>query len=84
MIGTYKLMMGKYDKAVANILPEKQDSLTGLATRGHSLKLFQQRVKKTLGQIFFFSTHVTSHGNNLPSSVLQAPSTKAFERRLDK
>ena len=39
MIETYKFLMGKYDKAVANILPKYQDNSTSLLTRGHSLKV---------------------------------------------
>ena len=48
MIETYKLMMGIYDKAVANRLSKQQDNSTSLPTREHSLKLFQQEQKRTL------------------------------------
>ena len=52
LIETYKLLTGKYDKTVSNILPTRQESSSSLPSRGHALKIFQQRAEKTLRQNF--------------------------------
>ena len=41
MTETYKLMTGKYDKAVTHFMP-KQESSTSLLTWGHSLKIYKE------------------------------------------
>ena len=66
-----------------NLMPENEDSTTSPPTRGHSLKLYIQRAEKTLLQ-HFFSIRVASHWNNLPEIVIEAPTTKVFEKPLDK
>ena len=53
MIKVFKILKGKYDKTVTDFLPLQQDSSTGLPTRGHSLKLYQQRAEKGVRQNFF-------------------------------
>ena len=40
MIEVYKLLHGKYDSDVSNIVKLHKDSDTREGTRGHSLKLF--------------------------------------------
>ena len=64
-------------------MPKNEDSTTSLPTRGHSLKLYIQRAEKTLHQNLF-SIRVASHWHNLPESVIEAPTTKVFEKHLDK
>ena len=83
MIETYKLMTAKYDAAVSNIMPKRQESATSLPTRGHIYKLFQQRAEKPLRQNFL-SIRVVSEWNSLPSKIVEAPNLKVFERRLDR
>ena len=48
MIETYKILTGKYDKSVTEIIPMQNSSSTSLPTRGHILKLNQQRSEKGL------------------------------------
>ena len=43
MIEVYKLLQGKYDSDVSNIVKLHKDSDTREGTRGHSLKLFLER-----------------------------------------
>ena len=50
MIETYKILTGKYDKSVMDFMPMQNSSSTSLPTRGHSLKLYQQRLEKGLRQ----------------------------------
>ena len=83
MIETYNLMTGKYDAAVSNIMPKRQESATSLPTRGHIYKLFQQRAEKPLRQNFL-SIRVVSEWHSLPSKIVEAPNLKVFERRLDR
>ena len=82
MIETYKLMTGKYDYAIVDLMPKQHDSSSSLPTRGHHLKLLRQRAEKNLRNNFL-SLQVTSYWNSLPDNVVQAPNTKIFESRLD-
>ena len=43
MIEVYKLLQGKYDIDVSNIVKLHEESDTKEGTRGHSLKLFLER-----------------------------------------
>ena len=45
MIEVYKLLQGKYDSDVSNIIKLHKDSDTSEGTRGHSLKLFIERAR---------------------------------------
>ena len=51
--------------------------------RGHKLKLFKNGSRLKLRQKFF-SNRVVDTWNNLPESVVDAPSIHSFERRLDR
>ena len=53
MIEVYKIIKGKYDKIVTDVLLLQQDSSTSLPTRGHSLKFYQLRAEKGVRQNFF-------------------------------
>ena len=48
MIEVYKLLQGKYDSDVSNIVKLHKDSDTREGTRGHSLKLFIERALQML------------------------------------
>ena len=45
MIEVYKLLQGKYDINVSDIVKLHKDSDTKEGTRGHSLKLFIERAR---------------------------------------
>ena len=79
MIELYKLMSGLYDKDAMLVLTEAD----GKTTRGHSKKIFKERcrTKKRLTQ---FKLRTVEPWNSLPDQVVEAPSLKAFESRLDK
>ena len=51
-------------------------------TRGHSLKITKQHCKSNV-RLRFFSLRVTNTWNNLPNSVVSAPSLNTFKNRLD-
>ena len=53
MIETYKILTGKCDKSVTEFMSMQNSSSTSLPTRGHILKLYQQRLEKGLRQNFF-------------------------------
>jgi len=80
-IETYKIVRGVYDEDAAPELPPHVNRNS--TTRGHQYKLQKSRCKTRLRQ-HFFTQRITEMWNNLPSAVVQAPSVKAFERRLDK
>ena len=76
---------GYYDEAVAKgLLSLQADHVENPnRIRGHANKLYKRRARLNVRQKFF--THrVVDLWNHLPSTVIEAPSVKAFERRLDK
>ena len=77
LIETYKIVTGKYDKAVSDLLPLHQ--VLGTTTRGHSLKLAKPSSHKDLSK-FFFTRRVVDTWNDLPECVIQAPSVNSFEK----
>ena len=77
MIEVYKYTRKIYDINPSPLCPE-QDSIT----RGHMFKLEKRRCSKSLRQKFF-SMRVVNDWNNLPSSVVEAPSLNSFKNRLD-
>ena len=81
MIEVYKMLNDKYDKNIAPILKLHVNEDT--VTRGHNKKLFLMRSNKLIRKNSF-SIRVVIPWNSLPDSVVNAPSLKAFERRLDK
>ena len=72
MIELYKLLHGKYDSDVSNIVKLHKDSDTTDGTRGHSLKLFIERACTNVRKESFL-LRVTSLWNNLPELVVTAP-----------
>ena len=77
MIETFKIMQQKYDS------PDMSPAIDGHHTRGHRYKLFKSRPKTRLRQ-HFFTARIIDTWNSLPSKVVEAPSVKAFEHRLDR
>ena len=79
MIETYKIITGIYDPE-ASLSPRLEGDRR---TRGHRYKLLKTRRKTRLKQHFFLD-RITNIWNNLPDTVVSAPSVAAFERRLDR
>ena len=40
LIQNYKLLTGKYDGAMSNIMPKRPESMASLSTIGHVFKIF--------------------------------------------
>ena len=79
MIEAYKLTSGIYDKSLPNLLTYNTSSVT----RGHNKKLAIQRCNKII-RSNFFTQRIAPIWNNLPNSVVNAPTIQTFESRLDK
>jgi len=79
MIQVYKILTNKYDSRVNLYLEKKQDSIT----RGHSLKLVNNRFHYNLRK-FSFAARIVNVWNSLPEIVILADTTDTFKRRLDK
>ena len=79
MIETYKILHNIYDTQVSegilNTAPDKW-------TRGHNLSLKKSRFKLDVRK-YAFTVRITDIWNNLPQHVVNAPSVKSFENRLD-
>ena len=78
MIELYKIMSGVYDTSVSTFLTEQVNSIT----RGHSKKLFLQFARLNVRKNWFGKRNVIIW-NNLPELVVNSPSVKVFEKRLD-
>ena len=83
MIDVYKLLHGKYDSDVSNIVKLHKDSDTREGTRGHSLKLFIESACTNVRKESF-SLRVTRLWNDLLEVVVTAPSFNSFKNRLDR
>ena len=83
MIEVYKILTGKYDPQVSDFLPLHRDTTANNRTRGHPLKLAKRKFSLDVCK-YSFSRRVEKMWNNLPNVVISAPSTNAFENRLDK
>jgi hypothetical protein len=80
IIETFKILNGVYDRrASSDILHLSEHH----RTRGHSLKLQTFRCHRDI-KLHSFGHRTAAPWNSLPEAVVTAPSTKAFERRLDK
>ena len=84
MIETFKILNNHYDKNVSNFLCMHRDQVQNPdQIRGHSKKLFKRRPRLDIRK-HSFGFRIVDPWNSLPEKVVTAPSTKAFERRLDK
>ena len=77
MIDLFKYVSNIYDTSRPNFIRN-----VDVRTRGHSRKLMKNR-SRLLVRSNFFSERVISVWNNLPESVVAAPSVNAFKNRLD-
>ena len=80
LIDTYKILTQKYDPTVCEGLFQLDE---GSRTRGHHLKLKHLSPRTGRRQGSFF-VRVVDQWNRLPASVVEAPSVRSFESRLDK
>ena len=76
MIEIYKILPGKYDSSVTSnvVTLRENDSIT----RGHNLKIFKERCRLNIRKKSFIYRS-TDVWNNLPQSVVDAPSVQSFE-----
>ena len=79
MIDVFKIMIRKYDSAVA---PNMNRANPDIPTRGHQYKLAKVRANTALRK-HYFTIRITDTWNNLPEKVISAPSLNAFKNRLD-
>lgn len=79
MIEVYKILNGGYD---SDISPPIHTVNEDTITRGNKMKLSKPTFKKAARKNFF-SVRVSNFWNELPNKVIEAPSIKSFERRLD-
>ena len=83
MIEVYKILSNVYDSNVADILHLHSDHVARKNIRGNSKKLFKMRARLNVRK-HFFTHRVVEIWNQLPNTVVEAPSVFSFERRLDK
>ena len=79
MIEVYKILTNKYDSRVNLYLEKQQDSIT----RGHSLKLANNRYHYDLRK-FSFASRIVNVWNSLLETVISTDTTDTFKRRLNK
>ena len=79
MIETYKIIRNKYDEEVTGNLLHLS---TNILTRGHNFKLFMRHSNTNVRKLFF-SNRIVIPWNDLPHSIVNAPSLASFERQLD-
>ena len=78
MIEMYKILSGKYDHDVCDFV-----QLSSRTSRGHRYKISKEYVRLDTRKFSFVHRSVDMW-NSLPEIVVEAPSVKAFESRLDK
>ena len=79
LIEVFKLVTGKYDNDVAEGLLE----INPRVSRGNKLKLIKKRATLNVRK-YFFTNRVVNIWNKLPNWVVEAESTKGFEKNIDK
>ena len=83
MIETYKITSGLYDEEIGNMFLMYRDVVGREGLRGHNKKIYKFKSTCKPRQTFF-TQRVVEIWNNLPSKVVNAPTVKSFENRLDK
>ena len=78
LIEVFKIIKG-YEGLDEKIFFERRVSVT----RGHSLKLYKQRVNKDVFK-FSFGHRVINEWNKLPEEVVNALGINSFKTKLDK
>ena len=75
MIELYKILHEKYDRDVSMKLQRASRT-----SRGHEFKLFQERFRLDIRK-FSFRNRVISSWNDLPNTVVTAPSINSFKNQ---
>ena len=83
MVEVFKILNGHYDREASNGILCMNADENPRDTRGHTRKLYKRRARLNIRQKFF-SYRVVDVWNDLPQKVIDSPSTKCFESRLDK
>ena len=84
MIEVYKLSHGYYDKDASNgLIDFRANNEREYDLRGHRYNIRKDIFRKNIKK-YSFKGRVTEQWNNLPASVVEAPSLNAFKSRLDK
>lgn len=78
LLEVYKILHG-----LENINEEHFFKRNISVTRGHSMKLFKERVNKDVLK-FSFANRVIDKWNNLPEYIINAKGINSFKNRLDK
>ena len=79
MLQTHKILHQEYDISHEIFFKRPVDN----STRGHSLKLFKDRVTNATLRRHFFSNRVIEMWNDLPEQVVSDPDLDVFKERLD-
>ena len=84
MIETYKLAHGLYDTNVSKeLLKFQSNTARGHNLRGHQFMIEKECYRKDVRK-FSFKCRVANQWNNLPETIVNAPSLNTFKNRLDK
>ena len=82
LIEAYKMYTKKYDESLEMPINKVSD-IHNKNTRGSNSHLVKDKSKTPL-RASFFKNRIVPFWNELPRKVIEAPSTKSFEKRLDK
>ena len=74
----FKILNSYYQIDPKDIFTLQQDSVT----RGHQMKLFKQRISRSIGQ-HFFNFRIIQQWNDLPDEVILAKTISSFKHSLD-
>ena len=83
MIETYKLLHDKYYGEYSQLVKLHASHISKEGTRGHIFKLCQEGSKLNLRRQSF-PVRITKVWNQLPNSVVTAPTVNTFKNRLDR
>ncbi len=82
MLEIFKMITEKYDPKVLDLLSLHSHE-AGRYTRGHTFKLKKPSCSNNISK-HFFTRRVVNIWNNLPKSVVEAPTLNTFKNRLNK
>ena len=83
MIEAYKILNGLYDESVTHGILDLSRHHQARMNRGHNMKLYKNKARLNVRQKFF-SIRIVDSWNDLPQRIIDSPSVKCFESRLDK
>ena len=82
LIEVYKMFNNHYDQQIPPPITKARE-VHNRQTRGRESNLHKAKATREV-RANFFRNRVVPFWNELPPKVIEAPSTKSFERRLDK